>query len=215
MSVKERLSLLYSEIQKTALKVGRDPSVVTVIAIGKYASLDQIKEAYAAGIRHFGESRLQAFLAKKDLLPKDIIWHFIGPIQSNKAAAITEAFSYIHSISSIKVAKIVSETSLRLRKKTPCFLQINVSLDPLKQGFTQEEFKTLKEELSSLEGLSIQGLMTIGPYVTEENSLRECFQKLYSLQGNYPYLSMGMSGDFMVAIEEGSTHIRIGSYLFS
>ncbi len=216
MSVKSRVEALLQEITQVALQKGRDPAKITVVAVSKYATGKQIEEAYAAGLRHFGESRLQTALIKREeaCLPNDIVWHFIGPIQSNKAALIAEYFSCVHSVSSLKIAKIISEISLKKGKVTSCFLQINIYGDPSKQGFTEEEFWRCKEELDSLEGIHIEGLMTMAPHVKEEEKIRDCFQKLHSIQTEYPHFSMGMSEDFKVAIEEGSTHIRIGSYLF-
>ena len=201
MSVKELYESLLPKIGKA-----------TLIAVSKNATNEQILEAYEAGIRDFGESRLQAALSKKKDLPDDIIWHFIGPIQSNKAAAIAAAFSYVHSIASYKVAKIISKTSLFPCK---CFIEVNITNDPAKEGFSREEFLLQKEELKALEGLDIQGLMTIAPYAQKKAPIRACFNELKELGKEYPFLSMGMSSDFEIALEEGATHLRVGSLLFS
>lgn len=190
---------------------------VTLIAVSKQASIEKMEEVYKAGVRDFGESRLQDALAKKKEMPEDVIWHFIGPIQSNKAKAIATHFDWIHSIASLKVAKIISETSLSLHKKIPCFIEVNISKDPVKQGFIEEELLKILSELQSLEGLDIKGFMTIAPYTKDPQKIRQCFQKLASLQKQfgYPSLSIGMSEDYIIALQEGATHIRVGSYLFS
>ena len=219
MSVKQNLNELLGKIGRAALRSKRNPSEISLVAISKKASVEQILEAYNLGLRHFGESRLKDFLGKRELLPKDIIWHFMGTIQSNKALAIAEAFSYVHSVTSLKTAKVLSDAAIKLQKKCLCFIELNLSYEKSKQGFSLEAFLCDKEALHLLEGLSIQGLMTMAPHVDEEEKVRASFQKLSALQKafpqDYPFLSMGMSSDFEIAIEEGSTHIRVGSLLFA
>ncbi len=190
---------------------------VTLIAVSKQVPIEKMKEAYQAGLKDFGESRLQSALDKKKEMPKDITWHFIGPIQSNKAKAIATLFDWIHSIASLKVAKIISETCLALGRKIPCFIEVNISKEPAKQGFLEEELEEVIPDLQALEGLEIKGFMMIAPLTEDEQKIRLAFQRLASLQKQfgYPYLSMGMSQDYLIALQEGATHIRVGSYLFS
>lgn len=190
---------------------------VTLICVSKQASIEQMREAYEAGLKDFGESRLQNALDKKKQMPEDVIWHFIGPIQSNKAKAIATSFDFVHSIASLKVAKIISETCLALGRKMPCFIEVNISKEPAKQGFLEEELLEVLPELQSLQGLDIKGFMTIAPHTEDVQKIRVAFQTLASLQKRfgYPFLSMGMSQDYVIALQEGATHIRIGSYLLS
>lgn len=218
MNVKDRLELLLKKIEKAALQSHRKAADVSLIAVSKQASVLQIQEAYDAGIRHFAESRLKEFLVKKELLPKDIVWHFIGTIQSNKAFAIAKNFSFVHSVSSLKSATLLSEAALKLQKKCSCFIELNISEEGFKQGFSVEAFLMDKGALLALKGLSIQGLMAMGPHTEDTQEIRAVFKELAIIQKtyliDYSDLSMGMSSDFEIAIEEGSTHVRIGSLLF-
>jgi len=190
---------------------------VTLIAVSKNAELYQMEELYSAGVRDFAESRLQAAFVKKEKMPKDIVWHFIGPIQSNKAKRIAVSFDVIHSIASIKVAKIISDTLLEQGRTVSCFLEVNTSGELSKEGFSPEELQEALPLLQSLQGLKIQGLMTIAAHTEDTHLVRSCFRTLALLAKKLGYhsLSMGMSGDYVIALEEGATHIRIGSLLFS
>ena len=218
MSVEKRFKFLLDEIENAALRSKRNASDISLIAVSKGVSVTQILEAYHLGIRHFAESKLKDFLAKRDLLPKDIVWHFIGTVQSNKALAIVEAFSFIHSVTSLKTAETLSRAAIRLQKKCRCFIELNLSGESSKQGFFVDQFLDNRDALHLLTGLSIEGLMTMAPYTPEKEKIRACFESLSKIQKrfseNYSCLSMGMSSDFQIAIEEGSTHIRIGSLLF-
>lgn len=211
MDFKSRLAFLLQEIKKHATY---DP--VTLICVSKQVSIEKMLEAYELGVRDFGESRLQSALEKKKQMPQDIIWHFIGPIQSNKAKAIASTFDVIHSLASLKVARIISETSLALNRKMSVFIEVNISKDPAKQGFLEEELVEVIPLLQSLQGLSIKGFMTIAPYTEDAQKIRLCFHKLSCLQKEfcYSFCSMGMSLDYRIALQEGATHLRIGSYLF-
>lgn len=211
MSLKERLVLLSEKVQEHALHP------VTLICVSKNVEVSKMKEAYEAGLRHFGESRVQEALSKKDRMPQEVIWHFIGPIQSNKAKVIAENFHFVHSVASFKVAKILSDTGLVKGTKIKCFIEINTSKEPSKQGFLEDELEEVMPRLQELKGLDIQGFMTIGPHTQNEERIRKCFQILLYLKEKfkYPFLSMGMSEDYLLALEEGATHIRIGSFLFS
>ena len=219
MSLKEKFHEVLEKIERAAERSGRKASDITLIAVTKYASIQQMKEAYSLSFRNFGESRLQMALPKIELLPDDIQWHFIGPIQSNKVVSIASSFTVLHSISSLNVAKKVSDIGLIKGKKIPSFFQINFSKSQEKNGFLLEDFLILQEDLLSLEGLEVLGLMTMAPHTKEEKEVRRFFKDLYRLQGQfpgkYPFLSMGMSEDFEMAIEEGSSYVRIGSALFS
>ncbi|MBI2812493.1 MAG: YggS family pyridoxal phosphate-dependent enzyme [Candidatus Melainabacteria bacterium] len=187
------------------------PSSVQLIAVSKYATIEQMHEAYALGIRHFGESRLQTALPKISQMPKDVIWHFIGALQSNKINKIVEHFDYLHSVDSLAIAQAIAKCS----KRPKLFLQVNTSGEATKQGFTEEELLSQYTEILKL-NLPIVGLMTMAPLTSDEQVVRSCFARLRVLRDelNLPHLSMGMSQDFPIAIEEGATFVRIGSLLF-
>lgn len=205
-------SQLLTEIALHAKIAGRDPASIVIIAVTKYATLEQMQEAYQLGIRHFGESRLQTALSKMPHFPPDVKWHFIGPLQSNKAGKIATHFDYIHSVSSYEMAQLIAEKS----KEVQVFLQVNTSKEAGKQGFTEQELVEKFSQIADLK-LNLIGLMTMAPLTSDEVVIKKCFHQLKVLAEklSLPHLSMGMSQDFSTAIEEGATFLRIGSYLFS
>jgi PLP dependent protein len=213
VSVQEKLFSLQTEIAAIA-KASLD---VTIISVSKNVPISQMMEAYHAGACHFGESRAQELIKKKELLPSDVIWHFIGPIQSNKVKAIVAASHYIHSVCSIAIAEKISKASVEQNRKSSCFFQLNLAREKTKQGFLEEEFIRDFPRLMAYEGILPLGLMVIGPHTKDQKAIRECFHRAKVLNDrcHLPYLSMGMSSDFSIAIEEGATHIRVGSRLFS
>jgi pyridoxal phosphate enzyme (YggS family) len=195
---------------------------IEIIAVSKYATVEQIKALYDAGQRSFAEGRIAAALEKIAQLPKDISWHFIGPIQSNKINKMIGIFSLIHSVASYKVAQLLSEKSKAQGVVQKVLLQVNISQESTKQGFLKHEILCQIKDLMQLPGLQIIGLMTMGPLSDDQDKIRLCFQELKQLQKQLytsgyvlDELSMGMSHDFSLAIEEGSTMVRIGSFLFS
>lgn len=204
-------SQLLDQISVCAKNAGRDPASIQLIAVTKYATLDQMQEAYALGMRHFGESRLQAALPKLKHFPADVHWHFIGSLQSNKIGKIVEHFDYIHSVDSLKIAELIAKKSLELQKRPQLFLQVNTSKESSKHGFSEEALVEQFDAIAALD-LNIIGLMTMA----DPNAAKKCFHALRLLrdQLSLPHLSMGMTQDFHVAIEEGATFLRIGSLLF-
>jgi pyridoxal phosphate enzyme (YggS family) len=210
--LKERYNQLMASIDACAQQAGRDPASVQVIAVTKYATLEQMHEAYDLGMRHFGESRLQAALSKKSHFPSDVKWHFIGPLQSNKIEKIAVNFDYIHSVSSYEMAKMLAE---KTEARPSLFLQVNTSKETSKQGFSEEELLADFERIQTLK-LPFIGLMTMAPLTENVIEIKKCFQLLHALakEVDLTELSMGMSQDFPIAIAEGATFLRIGSYLF-
>lgn len=213
MSVKQRLQDLYQEINECVTSF----LPVTVICVSKGISLEKMQEAYQAGIRHFGENRLKEALTKKEQMPKDVVWHYIGPIQSNKAKLIAENFDVIHSLSSIKVAEIFSDVAQKTARTLSCFIQVNTTQNPKQQGFLPQELPSVIPKLQSLKGIHIQGFMTIAPHTPYLEKIKDSFCMLALLKDQWrlPFLSMGMSEDYRVALVLGATHIRLGSYFFS
>lgn len=197
---------------------------IQILFVTKSASLNQIQEVYDLGYREFAESRVQDLLEKKDLLAKDISWHFIGPLQSNKVGKILGHTTLIHSVHNEKLAEKIALQSAERGMVTSILLQVNTSGEESKQGFTEEECIKVFTKLKSLKGIHIQGLMTMAPLTEKEEEIRTCFRKLYLLRDHLcaligdkkdlPILSMGMSEDYPIALQEGATHLRIGSAIF-
>lgn len=212
----ERFKRLNEQIAEICLRSCRNPSDITLIAITKYASLEATHEAYSFGLRAFGENRVPAALQKMAKLPLDIDWHFIGHLQSNKVAKAIGRFSLIHSVDSYELAQKISVASIQNNSTTPVLLQVNTSGEHSKQGFASITFREHFLGLSQLSGISIQGLMAMAPLTDDTNLIRACFSRLRNLRDELKlrHLSMGMSNDFSIAIEEGATLLRIGSSLF-
>ncbi len=212
----ERLKKLNDQIAEACHRLSRNPADITLIAVTKYANLETIREAYGFGLRTFGESRIPAALDKLARLPSDIAWHFIGHLQSNKVGKAIGRFSLIHSVDSCELAQKISLASIQNSCTTPILLQVNTSGEPSKQGFTSDTCRRHFLDLSRLPGISIDGLMTMAPLTDDTNVIRACFSHLRILRDDLKlrHLSMGMSHDFPIAIEEGATLLRIGSALF-
>ena len=202
------------------------PQNVRLIAITKQVSLEAMREAYATGIRDFGENRLQEALLKQEQLQdlNDINWHFIGHIQKNKAKKIIENFTWIHSVDSLALAKRLNRLAEELNQIPKVFLQVKVLPDPDKYGWEVSNLLPDLPQLSQYQNLNFQGLMTILPLGLSSTEVVEAFQKTQQLAttiaqkdyGNLTMkeLSMGMSGDYMQAIEAGATMIRLGRIIF-
>ncbi|AFZ37075.1 protein of unknown function UPF0001 [Stanieria cyanosphaera PCC 7437] len=202
------------------------PADVRLIAITKQVSIEKMRAAYQAGIRDFGENRLQEALAKQQQLQdlSDITWHFIGHLQTNKAKKVLENFDWIHSVDSLKLAQVLNKISGELAIHPKVFLQVKVLPDPNKYGWQIEELLTDLSQLNQLENLNIQGLMTILPLGLSDLETLAAFKKTQELadqikQENFAHLSMsqlsmGMSGDYLFAIQAGATMIRLGQIIF-
>ena len=216
--------LVKANLQEIKNKIAH--SKVKIIAVTKYFGIDGIKAGYDAGLRDFGESRAVEAVEKIKALPDEIrknsAFHFIGHLQSNKASKVVEHFDVIHSIDSLKIARIVSDAACRLNKKEKVLLQINNAGEIQKSGYTKEGLKQDMEEILKLEGIEVIGLMNIAPLGEEKETLHNLFRDIRvfrdSLEEEFkiklPELSMGMSDDYQIALEEGATIIRIGRKLF-
>ncbi|MBS4168873.1 YggS family pyridoxal phosphate-dependent enzyme [Parachlamydia sp. AcF125] len=213
---------LKTRIEQLAYTYGRLPGEISLIAVTKTYPVEAILSVYEVGCHNFGENRVQEALKKQPLTPQDIQWHLIGSLQLNKVSKVIGKFALVHSVDSFEVARKISETSLKLGKKTSVLLQVNTSGELTKQGWTIESCRNGYEQLLSLSGICVEGLMTIAPFSQDEYIVRTCFKKLRKLKeqlvvsGGYPlsHLSMGMSNDFEWAIAEGATLLRIGTAIF-
>ena len=196
------------------------PSNITLVAATKYGDVTDLRQLYEAGVSNFGENRVDAFLDKyKALKDLDISWHSIGHLQRNKAHLIIDKIKYLHSLDSLELAEFINK-----KRTTPldCFVEVSVNLEENKNGVPYYEVKDFIKKVLSYPNISIVGLMMMAKADSSNNSLHEQFQKLKNLQNEIqneleiplPYLSMGMSDDYKIAIEEGATHIRLGRVLF-
>jgi len=203
-------------IERACERSRRSPDEVTLVAVTKGVETSAIRAAFDSGIRDFGENRVQEAEGKiaqlSDLKPA-VTWHMVGHLQSNKAKAAVELFDIIHSVDSIKLAEILGR---RVEKPFPVLLEVNVSGEATKGGFSLNEITVAVNEIRQLPGLKVTGLMTMAPFVADPEEVRPVFRKLRELRDSLglEHLSMGMTDDFEVAVEEGATMLRIGRAIF-
>lgn len=194
------------------------PMGVELVAVSKFQPKESIERAYAVGQRIFGESRPQELAEKYQALPKDIEWHFIGHLQTNKVKTIIPFVSLIHSIDSVRLAEAVSAEALRVGRVVDVLLQVHIACEETKQGFSVDEIVQIIEQkqFNSLCGMRIAGLMGMATYTDNSEQIEREFRKLSELQAKYGFrlLSMGMSEDYLIAIACGSNMVRIGSSIF-
>jgi PLP dependent protein len=222
-TVGERLARIRGRIAAACARAGRKPEEVTLIGASKQQPLAALAEAYAAGLRDFGENRVQEGQRKAPELPADAVWHLIGPLQTNKARAAARLFRAVHSVDRGKVAQALSDERRGL-EPLAVFLEINLGGEATKHGFPPAEALAAAREIAALPGLRLVGLMAIPPEEEDPERMRPWFRALAALRNQvaaapelagFPgYLSMGMSGDFEIAVEEGATHVRVGTALF-
>lgn len=218
------MSKIFENLQNIKQEI--DPHKTRIIAVTKYVGIKELQEAYEAGIKNFAENKVQDAEVKRNQLPEniesDIIWHFIGHLQTNKVSKVVGKFEFIHSVDSIKLAKYISNQAKSKNISQKILIQVNISQEKTKFGFGVKEVKEVFSEILNLDSLNVVGLMTIAEYVTEEKAIRSIFKELRELR-NYleknfdctlPELSMGMSNDYKIAVQEGATMIRLGSILF-
>ena len=203
------------------------PSSVKVVAVSKGWPVSGILEAYNTGHRIFGENRVQELLSKKDLLPGDIEWHLIGHLQTNKVKHVVPFISMIQSVDSIRLLRAVNNAALKINRRIDCLLQFHIAEEQSKYGFTMDEVRELagSDELARMEAVRICGVMGMATFTDDMEQVRDEFkylnscyrelsEKFFTDQEHFSEVSMGMSGDYTVAIEEGSTIIRIGSIIY-
>lgn len=201
------------------------PKGVTLVAVSKFHPVEALQEAYDAGQRVFGESRAQELVAKAKVLPKDIEWHFIGPLQSNKVKDIAPFIHLIHSIDSLKLLQEVNKQAAKHGRSVRVLLEIHVAAEETKHGFGIEECRELVRHLPELPNVRISGIMGMATQTDDEQQIRQEFHTLHQLftelkattfkdAEDFTILSMGMSHDYRLAIEEGSTMVRVGTYIF-
>lgn len=221
-SLAQRLCLIKSRMKAAADRVGRDVSGIRLIGASKKQDVNRIREAREAGLRTFGENRIQEAKAKIPLAPSDIEWHFIGALQTNKARDAVHWFSVIHSVDRMELAIELNKRAAQAGREVEIFLEVNVGGEGSKAGCSVHDVLELVQRFNELERLRLTGLMTVAPFRSDPEQVRPYFAHLRHLRDEVetktglalPRLSMGMSHDFEVAIEEGATEIRIGTLLF-
>ena len=211
-------------IKNACDKAGRNKEDVTLIAVSKTKPVEMLQEIYDAGCRDFGENKVQEIMDKYDKLPSDIRWHMIGHLQTNKVKYIVDKVYMIHSVDSMKLAKEISKEALKKNVTVKILLEVNVAKEESKFGMMSEEVKNFYKEVIDLPGLEVCGLMTIAPYVENAEENRQYFVNLKQLvvdiadektdNKSIGELSMGMTGDYEVAVEEGATYVRVGTGIF-
>lgn len=220
MNVRESLETIKGKISAAAERSGRDPQHIHVVAVTKYVSVERTKEALEAGVTHFGESRDEGLLKKVEAIGTFPSWHFIGTLQSRKVKDILPFVNYIHSLDRISLAK---EIQKRADGEVNCFVQVNVSGEESKHGLSPDETLPFIESLNEFSSIKVVGLMAMAPHTDNTNEIRDVFKKLRELGERVQSLSllhapcnelsMGMSNDYEIAVEEGATYVRIGSSL--
>ncbi|WP_323701665.1 YggS family pyridoxal phosphate-dependent enzyme [Staphylococcus cohnii] len=219
MDVQQSLTQINKQLD-IHCKKGNITTVPNVIAVTKYVTIERANDAYQAGIRHFGENRLEGFQQKKAALPDDVVMHFIGSLQTRKVKEVINDIDYFHALDRLKLAK---EINKRAQHKVKCFVQVNVSGETSKQGIALDEVDTFIKDLEQYENIEITGLMTMAPYTDDEPYIKDLFKSLRAkrdeikaLNLNFAScteLSMGMSNDYHLAAEEGASFVRIGTKL--
>ncbi|KAF6512095.1 YggS family pyridoxal phosphate-dependent enzyme [Geobacillus stearothermophilus] len=220
MTVRDNLAAVRQRIEAACARVGRNPADVRIVAVTKYIDAERALHVLDAGIADLGENRAGQLLEKYERIGDRAVWHFIGTLQSRKVKDIIDKVDYIHSLDRLSLAKEIEKRAVRPVK---CFVQVNVSGEATKHGLSPDETVPFIDQLRSFSHLEVVGLMTMAPHTDDEAVLRACFRQLRVLKERvqalrWPHapcteLSMGMSNDYEIAIEEGATFVRIGSSL--
>lgn len=215
---------VFCNVENTCNTCGRNLNDVTLVAVSKTKPVEMLREAYEAGARDFGENKVQEIMDKYDKLPADIRWHMIGHLQTNKVKYIADKVFMIHSLDSEKLAKEISKQALKAGRTIPVLIEVNIAGEDSKFGVSPAECEQLIRAIHTLPGIRINGLMTVPPFVKNAEDNRQYFRALKQLsvdimQKNIDnvcmdFLSMGMSGDYTVAIEEGANLVRVGTNIF-
>jgi hypothetical protein len=222
-SIKENLAVIKEKIENAAVRSARDAREIELIAVTKTVGVDRINEGISAGIEIIGENKVQEAQEKKDKI-QPVKWHMVGHLQRNKVKYAVKIFDMIQSVDTLKLAREISKRCQALGKSMPVLIEVNTSGEDSKYGCKPAEVSNLVTEISTLPGIHIEGLMTIGLFTDDMNLVRPCFVELREISEkvkelhlesvSMKHLSMGMSADYPVAIEEGATMVRIGTAIF-
>ena len=222
--IKENLISVENEIREACLRAGRRREDVTLIAVSKTKPVSDLEEAYALGVRVFGENKVQELADKYEVLPKDIEWHMIGHLQRNKVKYIIDKVALIHSVDSLRLAETIEKEAAKRNITVNILIEVNVAREESKFGLMPEELEEFIAKISDFSHIRVKGLMTIAPFVADSEENRVIFQRLHKLSVDIEtknvdnitmrVLSMGMTNDYAVAIEEGATMVRVGTGIF-
>ncbi|MCB2153924.1 YggS family pyridoxal phosphate-dependent enzyme [bacterium] len=221
--MKSNLAGVQARIETACRKAGRSPSEVTLVAVSKTRPVEQTRELYDLGIRQFGESRVQEARDKIPGFPDDIVWHLIGRLQTNKAKYLPEIVQWVHSIDRLSVAEALEKAYEKADKVVHGLVQVSLAGEEQKAGVEPKDAEALVRAVESMPHIKLEGLMTIGPFVDDPEEVRPVFRRMAELAARLrestglglPHLSMGMTNDFEVAIEEGATLVRVGTALYA
>lgn len=222
--LKDNYDKVAEKIFHACAEAGRDINDVTLIAVSKTKPVSMLQEIYDHGCRNFGENKVQELVDKYEVMPKDIQWHMIGHLQRNKVKYIVDKVALIHSVDSLRLAEEISKEAVKKNVEVNILIEVNVAMEESKFGTTASDTLGLVEAISKLPGIHIQGLMTIAPYVENPEENRQYFAQLKQLSVDISaknidnvtmdVLSMGMTGDYEVAVSEGATLVRVGTGIF-
>ena len=219
--IRENLLRVTERIEKAAQNAGRNLKDIRLVAVSKTVETDRIKEAIEAGVSILGENYVQEAQKKIEEIGKSVSWHFIGHLQSNKTKVAVRLFDVIHSVDSVALAEELNRRAQQVNRKIPVMIEVNLSGETTKFGTEEEKVTTLAQGVLKLDHLSLEGLMTMPPYFDDPEMSRPYFVQLRELKerlvkGGIPLkeLSMGMSNDFEIAIQEGATYVRVGTAIF-
>ena len=222
--IKENLEEVREKIRQACQRSGRREEDVTLISVSKTKPVEMLKEAYEAGSRDFGENRVQEIMEKYGQMPEDVRWHMIGHLQKNKVRQVIDKAVLIHSVDTVELAEQIEKDAAKRDLTVDILLEVNVAEEESKFGVRTEEVEAAVMKIKEFPHVHIKGLMTIAPFVSNSEDNREVFKKLYQLyvdirsknidNVNMSVLSMGMTGDYEVAVEEGATMIRVGTGIF-
>ncbi len=224
MTIRENMKAVEDRIAAACQEAGRKPEDVTLIAVSKTKPVEMLREAYECGCRDFGENKVQELLDKYEVMPKDIRWHMIGHLQRNKVKYIVDKVYLIHSVDSLRLAEEISKEAGKKNVCVNILVEVNVANEETKFGTTCEDAKQLVQDIAKLPNICVKGLMTIAPFVENAEKNRPIFSKLKKISVDImgenidnitmENLSMGMTGDYAVAVSEGATCVRVGTGIF-
>lgn len=222
--IENNMDFIKNNIEEACSKVNRNPEEINLIAVTKTIDTEKINTALRMGIRNIGENKVQEIVEKYDKIEYNPSWHLIGHLQTNKVKYIIDKVDMIHSVDSIKLAKEIDKRAKKANKVMDVLIQVNIADEDTKFGIAEDEINNFIEEISELENVRVEGLMAMVPYVNDPEEVRDCFKKMKEVFDglkrssfkniNMNYLSMGMTNDYMVAIEEGANMVRIGTGIF-
>ena len=221
IDISENIRIIKERVDKSAKKSKRSRNDITIIAVSKTVNASSVVQAAKAGMKDFGENRVQEFLKKREVLGDDVNWHLIGPLQRNKVKYILDGVTLLHSLDRLSLAEEIEKQCERKNTSLDVLVQVNIAKEPTKSGVFEEDLEKFLAKLAVMRNVRVSGLMAIPPFVTNPDDNRKYFARMRELYDTFEkfsepfeYLSMGMSGDFEAAIKEGANMVRIGTAMF-